>query len=88
MTGMKKGSVTIRGREEDGLVIVEVLDTGNKLPVSASLEEDDSEGLGLSLIRNLMGDIGGEFTLRKTMELPPRTCAEVRFPLVRRTLHS
>jgi len=69
-------------------VIVEVLDTGNGPSVSESLEEDDSEGLGLSLIRNLMGDIGGEFTLRRTMELPPRTCAEVRFPLVRRTLHS
>jgi two-component system, sensor histidine kinase PdtaS len=88
MKGMKKGSVTIRGREEDGLVIVEVLDTGNKLSVSVSLEEDDSEGLGLSLIRNLMGDIGGKFTLRRTVESPPRTCAEVRFPLVRRTLHS
>ena len=88
MTGMREGIVTIRGREEDGLVIVEVLDTGNGPPVSESLEEDDSEGLGLSLIRNLMGDIGGKFTLRRTMEIPPRTCAEVRFPLVRRTLHS
>ena len=67
---------------------MEVLDTGNGPPVSKSLEEDDSEGLGLSLIRNLMGDIGGEFTLRRSMEIPPRTCAEVRFPFVRRTLHS
>jgi two-component sensor histidine kinase len=88
MTGMREGIVTIRGREDDGMVIVEVLDTGKGPPVSEPLEEDDSEGLGLSLIRNLMGDIGGEFTLRRTMELPPRTCAEVRFPLVRRTLHS
>ena len=88
MTGMREGIVTIRGREEDGLVIVEVLDTGNGPPVSESLEEEDSEGLGLSLIRNLMGDIGGKFILRRTMEIPPRTCAEVRFPLVRRTFHS
>ena len=88
MKGMRVGTVTIRGREEDGLVIVEVLDTGNGPPASKSFEEDDSEGLGLSLIRNLMGDIGGEFTLRRTMEIPPRTCAEVRFPLIRRTLHS
>jgi len=88
MTGIREGIVTIRGREEDGMVIVEVLDTGNGPPVPESLEEDESEGLGLSLIRNLMGDIGGGFTLRRTMELPPRTCAEVRFPLVRRTLHS
>jgi two-component system, sensor histidine kinase PdtaS len=88
MSGMREGIVTISGREEDGVVIVEVLDTGNGPPLSESLEEDESEGLGLSLIRNLMGDIGGEFALRRTMELPPRTCAEVRFPLVRRTLHS
>ena len=88
MKGIRVGTVTISGREEDGLVIVEVLDTGNGPPVSKSLEEDDSEGLGLSLIRNLMGDIGGEFSLRRTMEIPPRTCAEVRFPLIRRTLHS
>ncbi len=88
MTGVEEGTVTISGREEDGLVIVDVLDTGNGPPVSESFEEDDSEGLGLSLIRNLIGDIGGEFTLRRTMELPPRTCAEVRFPLGRGTLHS
>ena len=88
ITGMKEGIVTICGREEDGMVIVEVLDTGNGPYVSESLEEEGSEGLGLSLIRNLMGDIGGEFTLQRTLELPPRTCAEVRFPLVRRTLHS
>jgi two-component sensor histidine kinase len=88
MAGMKEGIVTVCGREEDGMVIVEVLDTGNGPPVSEALEEEDSEGLGLSLIRNLMGDIGGEFTLRRTVEIPPRTCAEVRFPLVRRTLHA
>jgi two-component sensor histidine kinase len=88
MAGMKEGIVTICGREEDGMVIVEVLDTGNGPIASEPLEEDGSEGLGLSLIRNLMGDIGGEFTLQRTTELPPRTCAEVRFPLVRRTLHS
>jgi two-component sensor histidine kinase len=88
MAGMKEGIVTVCGREEDGMVIVEVLDTGNGPTVSEALEEDGSEGLGLSLIRNLMGDIGGEFTLRRTVEIPPRTCAEVRFPLVRRTLHA
>ena len=63
------------------MVIVEVLDTGNGPP--ELFEEDGSEGLGLSLIRNLMGDIGGQFMLRRTYEMPPRTCAEVRFPLVR-----
>ncbi len=87
MTGMKEGAVTIRGREEDGIVIIEVLDTGNATPISGSFEEEDTEGLGLSLIRNLMGDIGGKFSLRRTLELPPRTCAEVSFPLTRRTLY-
>jgi two-component system, sensor histidine kinase PdtaS len=84
MAGMAKGTVTIRGREEDGMVIVEVLDTGQGLPVP--LEEDSSEGLGLSLIGHLVSDIGGQFTLRSTDEVPPRTCAEVRFPLTRRPL--
>ena len=84
MKGMAEGTVTISGREEDGMVIVEVLDTGNGPP--EPFEEDISEGLGLSLIRNLMGDIGGQFLIRRTSEMPSRTCAEVRFPLVRSPL--
>jgi len=88
MAGMSEGTVTIRGREEDGMVIIEVLDTGNGPSVPVPLEEDNNEGLGLSLIRNLLGDIGGQFMLRRTYELPPRTCAEVRFPLIRGPLQS
>jgi hypothetical protein len=42
--------------------------------------------LGLSLIRNLMGDIGGQFMIQRTSEIPPRTCAQVCFPLVRSPL--
>jgi two-component sensor histidine kinase len=80
--GQAGGAVTIRGREEHGEVVVEVLDTG-KGP-AAPLEEESSEGLGLSLIKNLMGDLGGSYVLRRTGETPPRTCAEVRFPLKRR----
>ncbi|HZS75833.1 MAG TPA: GAF domain-containing protein [Ktedonobacteraceae bacterium] len=82
MAGMSEGTVTIRGREVDGIVIVQVLDTGKGPP--ASIEEESSEGLGVSLIRNLIGDIGGRFELRRTDETPPRTCAEVRFPLSQR----
>src|SRR5947209_11099120 len=73
MQGMADGTVTIRGREEHGQVIVEVLDTGKGLV--EPLEEENSEGLGLSLIRNLIGDIGGQFLLQRTDETPPRTCA-------------
>jgi two-component system, sensor histidine kinase PdtaS len=78
-----RGKVTIRGREENGEVIVEVLDTGSG-PIEPLEESGESEGLGLSLIRNLIGDLGGQFALRRTDETPPRTCAEVRFPLARR----
>ena len=80
IAGMAEGNVTIRGREEHGMVVVEVLNTGNGLPLPLE------EGLGLSLIRNLMGDIGGKFMLRRTDETPPRTSAEVRFPLAQRPL--
>jgi two-component sensor histidine kinase/putative methionine-R-sulfoxide reductase with GAF domain len=82
IAGMPEGTVTISGREEGGIVIVEVLDTGKGLPLP--FEEESGEGLGISLIRNLMGDIGGQFMLRRTSETPPRTCAEVRFPLMTR----
>ncbi|MDQ2716268.1 MAG: GAF domain-containing protein [Chloroflexota bacterium] len=92
MVGMAEGTVTIRGREEHGLVIVEVIDSG-KAPLEP-LEEESGEGLGLSLIRNLIGDLGGRFTLRRApgaedqeeslAGIPPMaTIAEVRFPLDR-----
>ena len=79
MSGMTEGTITIRGREEVGVVIVEVLDNGNQ-PLALH-EEESSEGLGISLIRNLIGDLGGRFLLRRTGEMPSRTSAEVRFPL-------
>lgn len=81
MQGMREGKVTVRGYEERNQAVVEVLDTGSG-PAETFVEEN-AEGLGLSLIRNLIGDIGGQFTLRRTDETPPRTCAEVRFPLER-----
>lgn len=79
MSGMKEGTIVIRGREEDGRVIVEVLDNGSK-PFDP-LEEENGESLGISLIRNLIGDLGGQFLLRRTGETPARTSAEVCFPL-------
>ena len=81
MNGMKEGNITVRGREEEGEVIVEVVDSGNQ-PLSP-LEEESSEGLGLSLIRNLIGDLGGRFMLHRIDETPARTSAEVRFSLTR-----
>lgn len=84
MRGVSEGKVSIRGYEERDQIVVEVLDTGYDL--TEPLEDENTEGLGLSLIRNLIGDIRGQFSLRRTEEEPPRTCAEVRFPLERRHL--
>jgi len=100
LAGQSRGTITIRGFEEEGTVIVQVIDTGP--PFEASLEEageGNSEGLGLSLIKNLIGDLGGKFSLRREVihnggsEQNEKalqnglsgeyTVAEVRFPLVR-----
>jgi len=102
MVGQSRGTVTIRGREEEGMVVVQVIDTGigplSELPAE---EGGESEGLGLSLIKNLIGDLGGRFSLYREVPASPvgeqseqamrsdspaeRTFAEVRFPLVRRS---
>lgn len=82
MAGLTKGNVTIRGREEEGIVIVQVIDTGTKLKQWGPVEEESSEGLGLSLIKNLIGDLGGQFSLWSSGD-QGYTVAEVRFPLTR-----
>lgn len=84
LTGMKDGKVTIRGSEENGIVTVQVIDTGKGPPTNGpETEEENSEGLGLSLIKNLIGDVGGQFVLRRLADAG-QTIAEVRFPLTRR----
>jgi len=83
MTGLTEGTVTIRGHEENNIVTVQVIDTGTKLRQWEPGEEESGEGLGLSLIKNLIGDLGGNFTLRREGERG-HTVAEVRFPLVRK----
>ncbi len=95
-----EGTVTIRGREEDGMVTVQVIDTGSgprfELPLEESGESGTFEGLGLSLIKHMIGDLDGRFFLRReslpSSEQSPndgtvieRTVAEVRFPLKRRS---
>ena len=71
MTGQTKGTVIIRGCEEDGIVIVQVIDTGKGPLFEPPLEEaNDSgsfEGLGLSLIKHLIGDLDGKFSLRRAV---------------------
>jgi two-component sensor histidine kinase/putative methionine-R-sulfoxide reductase with GAF domain len=94
MADVSEGAVLVRGREEQGMVVVEVIDTGRG--PQKPLEEESSEGLGLSLIRNLIADLRGQFSLRWVTELEPPahtpglkpiwggyTLAQVRFPLMR-----
>jgi GAF domain-containing protein len=75
-----RGTVIIRGCEEDGMVIVQVIDTGKgplfELPPEESGDSGTFEGLGLSLIKHLIGDLEGKFSLRRvaSSSLPtPRT---------------
>ena len=64
-----RGTVIIRGCEEDGMVIVQVIDTGKgplfELPLEESGDSGTFEGLGLSLIKHLIGDLEGKFSLRR-----------------------
>ncbi|QBD79041.1 GAF domain-containing protein [Ktedonosporobacter rubrisoli] len=104
MVERNQGVVTIRGHEEDGMVTVQVIDNGSGPPFALPLAESSegsSEGLGLSLIRHLIGDLRGTFALRRetrTVEATMQengeaeqsgqgdyTIAEVRFPLDRRS---
>jgi two-component system, sensor histidine kinase PdtaS len=102
MVGQSEGTVIVRGREVNGSVIVQVIDTGRGPIAEVSAEESGEgtsfEGLGLSLIKHLIGDLGGTFSLRRETAAQAEgelvrenlagsdyTVAEVRFPLVRRS---
>jgi GAF domain-containing protein len=93
LAGASRGTIVVRGREEDGIVIVQVIDSGKGPEVPFEEGDSGGEGLGVSLIRQLIGDLGGQFIFPRrvvindaTTENRPveRTVAEVRFPLVRR----
>jgi two-component system, sensor histidine kinase PdtaS len=82
MKGRTRGTVTIRGYEEKGIVVVQVVDPGTDLQQWEQGDDENGEGLGLSLIKNLIGDLGGQFSLLRLGETG-QTKAEVRFPLAR-----
>lgn len=65
MAHQSRGKVSVRGYEEDGDIVVQVIDTGNRPLRHQPGEEEGSEGLGVSLITHLVGDIGGHFSLRR-----------------------
>lgn len=98
MAKQMEGAIVIRGMEEGGMVIVQVLDNGIGPAFEVAFDENaegSSEGLGLSLIKQLISDLNGKFSLRRGMvtlagntaqeDAVPveRTISEVRFPLKR-----
>jgi two-component system sensor histidine kinase VicK len=67
------GTVTIRGRSENGSVVIEVVDTGNGIPAREQRrifdrfyragEREGGFGLGLSIAREAVGALGGEIAV-------------------------
>jgi two-component system sensor histidine kinase VicK len=67
------GSVTIRGRADNGSVVIEVADTGHGIPAAElrrifdrfyrAGEREGGFGLGLSIAREAVGALGGEIEL-------------------------
>ncbi len=83
--GMKErasGTVTVRGYAEAGIVVVQVIDPGSDWQEWKQGDEESGEGLGVSLIKNLIGDLGGRYSLSRQAETG-QTVAEIRFPLAR-----
>lgn len=89
MADQRQGRIAISGREEDGIVIVEVIDTGSGPPQDVSAVEPsesgnfEGEGLGLSLIKNMIGDLDGSFTLQRRMIAFPIVGSEAKEKLAR-----
>jgi signal transduction histidine kinase len=73
------GSVTLRGRGENGSVVIEVADTGDGIPSRErprvferfyqAGERDGGFGLGLSIAREAVGALGGEIELESELEV-------------------
>ena len=76
--GDQSGSVWVRPRQEDGQLVVEVVNHGAPLPADFSL--GSSTSLGLSIVSTLVDDLGGEFALLPGLD-GIGTVASVRVPL-------
>lgn len=72
------GSVWVRPRQENGELIVDVVNHGEPLPPDFSVRSSNS--LGLSIVSTLVEDMGGNFTLVPG-ENGIGTVASVRVPL-------
>ncbi len=83
--GFSSGEVVVRPRNEGGRMRVDILDDGPGL--APDFEERAKKSLGLSIVRTLMADVGGTFTLSNRADDPDAapgvhgTCARVEYPL-------
>jgi signal transduction histidine kinase len=85
----KDGRLSIRGRQEGRLVEVEVRDTGTGIPpelLDRLLEpffttKPDGSGLGLSICKSILWDIGGDLKIES--ERGRGTCVHVALPVLR-----
>jgi len=72
------GSVWVRPRQQDGELVVEVVNHGEPLPSDFSLATSTS--LGLSIVSTLVDDLGGEFSIVQGHD-GIGTTATIRVPL-------
>ena len=72
------GSVWVRPRQQDGELVVQVVNHGEPLPTDFSLA--NSTSLGLSIVSTLVDDLGGEFSIVQGPD-GIGTTAMVRVPL-------
>lgn len=56
-----RGRVVVRPHQEDGVLVVEVINSGQSLPPDFTLAE--SKSLGLSIVTTLVRDMGGTFEM-------------------------
>ncbi len=74
--GVQAGQVMVRPHQEQGELVVRVVNEGRPLPEDFSLTS--STNLGLSIVSTLVADLGGEFRLESDTD---GTTATVRVPL-------
>ena len=86
------GRVTMRGRRENGSVVIEVADTGSGIPAPDRArifdrfyragDRDGGFGLGLSIAREAVRTLGGEIELESEQSVG--TSSASRWPPLRR----
>lgn len=75
--GQQSGEVLVRPLQQDGELVVEVVNHGEPLPEGFAITSSTS--LGLSIVNTLVADLGGQFKLATRGEA---TTATVRVPLI------